>query len=326
VALRSLKIARPDEELTFVDHLEELRGRLFVCLGALVVAFGLCFWQSDLILRVINHPLTVQTAKQVREGKGPLGETAVTERAVRELALQTADLAQLLAEQDSGLSAKLRAQLSAQATTIEGTVQRLPRTAQGDKPITIGVGEPFTATFTVALYFSVLLALPVILFELYGFVIPAFTPKERRLALPLMWAAPLLFVAGVLFGYFVVLPAAVDFLQNFNSSQFNVMVQADQYYRFVATTLLAVGLSFELPVAVVALVASGAITSSWLRRRRRYAIVLCAVIAALLPGEAVTMVLEGVPLYLLFELSVACAWLIERQRKKRALALEAVGP
>jgi len=326
VALRAVKIASPDEQLTWVDHLEELRSRLFVVGLALAVAFGLCLWQSGLVLRVINHPLTVQTEKQVRAGRGPLGQTALDQAALKDLASSTAALADTLASPKSGLPPQLRNDLFAQAQQIAASVRRLPAQPQGDKPITLGVGEPFTATLTVALYVAIPLALPVILFELYGFVIPAFTPQEKRIALPLMYAAPILFIAGLLFGYFVVLPAAIDFLQNYNSSQFNVMVQANQYYRFAATTLIAVGLSFELPVAVVGLVAAEVVSAGWLAKRRRWAIVICALIAAVLPGEAVTMVLEGIPLYLLFELSVLCARLIERRRRRRALALEASGP
>jgi len=326
VALRAVKIARPDEQLTWADHLEELRSRLLVAGGALLLAFALCLWQSNFVLKVINHPLTVQTAKQVRAGRGPLGQAALEGQALRQLAASTAGLARTLAKPQSGLPAPLRGSLAAQAQRIAAATRQLPRAAEGDKPVTLGVGEPFTATVSVALYAAIPLALPVILFELYGFLIPAFTPQERRVALPLLYAAPLLFVGGLLFGYFVVMPAAIDFLQNFNASQFNVMVQADQYYRFAVTTLTIVGLSFELPIAVIGLVASGTVTASWLARKRRWAIVICAVIAALLPGEAVTMVIEGVPLYLLFELSVVCGRLIERRRRQRALALEASGP
>jgi len=103
----------------------------------------------------------------------------------------------------------------------------------------------------MTLLFALVISLPVILFELYGFVLPAFSPRERRIAMPLLAAIPFLFVIGVAFGYFVVLPAALRFFQNFNSGEFNVLVQANPYYKFVATILLAMGLVFQVPVAIL---------------------------------------------------------------------------
>ena len=109
------------------------------------------------------------------------------------------------------------------------------------------MGEPFTTTLGVSLAFALVASLPVILYELYGFVIPALRPAERRAVRPPLMAVPILFIAGVLFGYFVVLPAATRFFVNFNSSQFNIIVQAAPYYKFAATILIAMGLVFQVP-------------------------------------------------------------------------------
>jgi sec-independent protein translocase protein TatC len=122
-----------------------------------------------------------------------------------------------------------------------------------------------------------------------------------------------LFAVGVVFGYLVVLPAAVRFFQNFNSAEFNVVVQANQYYRFAGTVLLAMGLVFQVPVAIIGATRLGVVTPKTLRKHRRYALLACAAIAAFLPGDAVTMVLETVPLYLLYELSIVLASLMERR-------------
>jgi sec-independent protein translocase protein TatC len=176
------------------------------------------------------------------------------------------------------------------------------------------VGEPFTNTLTVALYFALLFAAPLILYELYGFVLPALRPAERRAAVPLLSAIPFLFAAGVLFGYFVVLPAAVRFFVNFNASEFNVLVQASQFYKFAATVLLAMGLVFQVPVAILAATRMGIVSPRTLRRNRRYAIVVCAVVAAFLPGDVITLVLETVPLYLLYEVSILVASFVARPR------------
>ncbi len=307
-----------DDRLSVVDHLEELRGRLIVSLLALALAFGICLWQSHTLLHIVNRPLSEQTQKQVQRGEGPLGQTAVAQQAVLKVAGDTATLARTLSAPSSGLPAAIRAQIAREIPQLHADVAKVPRVPQGNKPVTLGIGEPFTSTIAVAFYFAVLLALPVILFELYGFVLPALTPRERSTAQPLLWAVPVLFVVGVVFGYFVVLPAAVRFLQNFNSAEFNVLVQAGPYYQFAATTLLAMGLCFEVPVVVLGATRAGIVTPQKLRAGRRYAVLVCVLIAALLPGDAITMALEAVPLYILYEASILVASLVERRARRTA--------
>ena len=262
-----------EDRLSLVDHLDELRTRLLICGVVLAVAFGLCLWQNNVLLEIINKPLVQQTRKQVAQGHGPLGQTAITQQALLGLAHETETLARTLSAPGSGLPPASRAALAAQLPRVKGAVAKIPKVPQGDLPITIGFGEPFTTTLTVTLYFALVISLPIILFELYGFLLPALSPPERRAVLPLLAAIPFLFAAGVLFGYFVVLPAAVRFFQNFNSDQFNVLVQASAYYKFVATTLLAMGLVFQVPVAILAAVRAGIVTPRQLRKGRRYAIV-----------------------------------------------------
>jgi sec-independent protein translocase protein TatC len=176
------------------------------------------------------------------------------------------------------------------------------------EPITLGVAEPFTTTLTVAAYFAILIALPVLLYELYAFVLPAFSPTERKVALPLLLMVPLLFVAGAAFGYFVIIPAALKFLLHFNESQFNTQLRARDYYSFVTLTMISAGIVFQLPVGVLGLVRMGVTTPEKLRRNRRYAFLACAVVAAALPGvDPVSMLIEMVPLVLLYELSILLA-------------------
>ena len=135
---------------------------------------------------------------------------------------------------------------------------------------------------------------------------------------PLLVAVPFLFATGVVFGYFVVLPAAVRFLVNFNSSEFNIIVQADPYYQFAATVLLAMGLVFQVPVVILGATRAGIVTPKQLRKGRRYAIVACAAVAAFLPGDAITLILETVPLYILYEASILLAsFVVRRDRDRR---------
>lgn len=315
-----------EERLSIVDHLEELRTRLIVSAIALALVFGVCLWQNHALLEVINRPLTKQTEKQVSRGEGPLGQTWLAQKGVLQVAKDTQSIARTLSAPGSGLPAATRAQLEAAIPRLEADVAKIPRAPTGNLPVTLGVGEPFTTTIAVALCFALLFALPLILFELYGFVMPAFSPHERRVVRPLLISVPFLFLAGVSFGYFVVLPAAVRFLQNFNSAQFNVMVQASQFYKFAATILLAMGLSFQAPIAIVGAVRAELVTPSQLRHNRRYALLVCAAVAAFLPGDAFTLLLETVPLYLLYEASILIASVVARRDAKRAMARGAGRP
>jgi len=174
--------------------------------------------------------------------------------------------------------------------------------------LTFGVAEPFTTTLTVSAYGAILLSLPVVLYQAYAYVLPAFSERERRVALPVLLLAPALFLVGVAFAYFVVMPAATGFLLNFNDSQFNVQVRARDYYGFFSTTMLAGGLVFELPLAIVAVTRLGIVRIDQLRANRRYAYLAIAILAAALPGvDPITMLIEMVPLLALYELSILLA-------------------
>jgi sec-independent protein translocase protein TatC len=178
----------------------------------------------------------------------------------------------------------------------------------GKEPITLGPAEAFTTTLMIAAYFALILAAPVILYELYAFILPAFSPSERRVATPLLILVPFLFIAGVVFCYFVVLGPALHFLLNFNSDEFNTQVRAKDYYSFVSLIMLSMGLGFQIPVGILAACKIGLTSAEKLRRNRRYAIVVIVILASLLPTlDPVTLMLESLPFYLLYELSIVLA-------------------
>jgi sec-independent protein translocase protein TatC len=178
----------------------------------------------------------------------------------------------------------------------------------GQHPITLGPAEAFTTTLMNAAYFAVIIAAPVVLYELYAFILPAFSPSERRVATPLLILVPVLFITGVVFCYFVVLGPALHFLLNFNSDEFNTQVRAKDYYSFVSLVMIAMGLGFQIPVGVLAACKIGITNAEKLRRNRRYAIVVIVVLASLLPTlDPVTLMLESLPFYLLYELSILMA-------------------
>jgi sec-independent protein translocase protein TatC len=187
--------------------------------------------------------------------------------------------------------------------------------------LTFGVTEPFTTTLTVAAYGAIVLSLPVVLYQAYAYVLPAFSDVERRVALPIMLMAPVLFGAGIAFAYFAVMPAAVKFLLNFNNSQFNVQVRASDYYSFFSMTMLAGGIIFQLPLAILAVTRLGIVSVAQLSANRRYAYLAIALVAAALPGvDPISMLIEMVPLLALYELSILLARAFGRPRATGGMA------
>jgi sec-independent protein translocase protein TatC len=184
----------------------------------------------------------------------------------------------------------------------------LNKPLDGKEPITFGVAEAFTTTVTVTAYAALVLALPVLLYQLYAYILPAFTPNEAKVARPLLFLIPVLFIGGALFGYFLVVPAATKFLLHFNADEFNTQIRARDYYYFVTTTMLACGAVFQMPVVILAATRLGITSAEQLRKNRRYAYLVCTIIAAALPGvDPVSMCLEALPLIVLFELSILLA-------------------
>ena len=138
---------------------------------------------------------------------------------------------------------------------------------------------------------------------------------------------PLLFIAGVVFAYFVVVPAAIKFLLNFNDDQFNIQIRAREYYSFFSLTLLSVGILFQIPIGILAVTRLGIVRPDQLAHNRRYAILIIAVLAMLLPGtDPITMLLSMLPLILLFEFSLIVARLLGRPSEEAGRDIEPAEP
>ena len=315
-----------EDRLSLVEHLDELRSRLVVCTLVFLAAFSFCYWQNDALLEIVNDPLeTTQNLECQRVSEDPLEQASC-------FSLRSAEAARALSPALNGLGESLRALSSADGVSaqtradVARNVEALKRAARAfelaeraaprnreRQPVTLGVAEPFVTTFTVAAYGALLLCLPFLLWQAYAFVLPAFTPHERRTALPLMLMVPVLFIGGVAFAYFVALPRAVDFLQNFNDDAFDILIGARDYYRFSIVFMAVVGLLFQIPVGVLAVTRLGIVTTKQLRRNRGYVLLGMAVLSAIATPtpDPVTMLLAMAPLVLLFELSVQLARIFE---------------
>jgi sec-independent protein translocase protein TatC len=317
-----MKVLRPighDDRLSIVDHLDELRNRLIVCAGVLLVVFCVCFWQNQALIHVLNRALPSSAS---RTGLAAEPKQAASERhAFRGIALGASELESTLGTVKGIPPSALQA-LHTMAAGAAEAVKALPKsTPVQEKPLAIGVGESFTTTLLVVFYFTLLFSLPVLLYELYAFVIPALNPTEKRVALPVMLLAPLLFIAGAVFTYFMVLPPAVHFLQGYNSKEFTILVQGKTYYKFEMLIMLGIGLAFQLPLVLLALQRIGVITARTLTGNWRYAVVIIAVIVAALPGvDPVTMFFETLPLIVLYLVSIVALYIGERRMARREAA------
>jgi sec-independent protein translocase protein TatC len=318
----ALRPIHHEDRLSLVEHLDELRTRLIISLVVFLAAFAVCFWQNDRILDIMDRPL--EKSAFTKNSEDPLERTAQYQQSLKTLSLQLEVVGREMARSD-GLSPALRDQWTALSRQARVTADAAPK-ATGRRPVTLGVGEPFTVTFRVVGYAALLLSLPFLLYQAYAFVLPAFSPRERQVALPLMAMVPFLFVAGVVFAYYAVLPNAINFLQNFNDDNYDILLQARDYYKFSIMVLMAMGLLFQVPIGILAVTRVGIVTPRQLRKNRRYAILVIAIVAMLLPGQdPVTMLMLMAPLVVLFEGSILLAALVDR-RVQRARAREEAEP
>jgi sec-independent protein translocase protein TatC len=291
---------------------------LIVCLAGLIVAFGVCFWQNHALIHLLNRALPQVSTVAGQHGLGAAQNQSAKERA----GLQDIERGASTLASSPSLSARDRAAAAVIAQGAAQAAKALPQNVQTqERPITIGVGEPFLTTMAVAAYFALLFSLPLLIYEAYGFVIPALNPQERRTARPVMVLAPLLFLAGIAFSYLVVLPPAIHFLQGYNHEQFDILVQAKAYYTFEILTMLGIGVAFQLPLGLLALHRLGVIDGGTLTRHWRYGVVIVAVIAAAMPGaDPVTTGLETLPLVILFLVSIVLLKIADRLAAARGTA------
>lgn len=247
----------PGEEITLVEHLDELRSRIVVMIGAIAAGFIVAFWQHEQILKALNRQLPT-----VKDANGHYVKIV---------------------------------------------------------PVALGVTEKFTNAVLVAFFAGLMIALPVVFWQIYAFIIPAFNRTIGKRVFPIIGAVSALFLGGAAFGYVVVLPAASKFLIGFDSTLYQNLQHARDYYTFALEVMMIMGLVFELPAAIGTLSALGIVNSRMLRKNRRYAILALSIVAAALPTiDPISMMLELIPLLVLFEISIWIARLIEIRRPVEA--------
>lgn len=184
--------------------------------------------------------------------------------------------------------------------------------------------DPFSITMTVAITIGIILAAPVIIYQVWAFLSPALHRHEKRVVIPVITGAVALFVAGVAMAWFWVMPMALRFLMTFQVESLDPMISAPGYFNFVMTLALTFGAAFELPVLILALAALGLVTPKFLSRFRPYAFVLSFALSAFVtPGDyLLTSLALTAPLYLLYELSILLTILVFKKRRANSIAGE----
>ena len=182
----------------------------------------------------------------------------------------------------------------------------------------LNLTEPFFFILKFGIMVGLILASPVVAYQIWAFLAPALKDRERRVIIPAMTFGLLLFGAGVAMAYFVALPMTIRFLLLFGAEWFTPALTAGYYLSLVTRMLLAFGLVFELPVVITIMSAMGLITSQFLKSKRRHAIVAITVLASFLsPGDILTVtILMMVPLVILYEVSILIAVAMERRRQR----------
>jgi sec-independent protein translocase protein TatC len=184
----------------------------------------------------------------------------------------------------------------------------------GKEPLTLSPTEPFTTSFNVAFYAAVALAIPILVWQIWAFLAPAFEQGQQRTIVRLVVVATILLAGGMAFAYWVVLPNAIPFLLSYDSDLYQAEIRAREYYSFAAVTILGCGVLFELPIFILGLVRLGIVSAARLRQNRRIGVGLCILAVVLLPGvDFVSMALQALPILILFEASIWTAIFFERR-------------
>jgi sec-independent protein translocase protein TatC len=189
----------------------------------------------------------------------------------------------------------------------------------GEQLIALAITDPFMIRFKLALTLGIVFAAPIIVYQIWAFLAPALTKREKRTILPALYMGVVLFCAGVAMAYFYVLPLAAQFLAGFQTDALRMSLTAQAYFGFVIRLLLAFGLVFQLPVVILILATLGLTSSAFLSKQRRVAYAIMTIGAALItPGDVTSTILMMGPLWVLYELSIGLTRIVERGRARRA--------
>ena len=201
-----------------------------------------------------------------------------------------------------------------------------PYLANGGKLTVLSPTEPVMIVFKLSLVVGLILASPVVFWQVWAFLAPALYGREKRVLVPALFAGAALFMLGAVLAWIFVVPKTLEVLFSFQSEAIAPMITYDAYFSFIVQIIVALGISFELPLVMIILAWLGIVTPAWLNRFRRYAVVLACIAGAVLsPGtDVLSMIMMTLPLLVLYEVGVAGSVVVTRRRRKREASIASV--
>jgi len=310
---------------TFLEHLEDLRWVLIKTIAAIGVAFVICLFAGPYVIAILKYPLTRAKVRHPKDFRVIDVYLAGTNRILR---LPVTPLQQTLFPTATNAVNGFDIGLTPTGTNFIVTATPRPVQDEGFERLALSLDAlspagAFIVATKVAIYGGLIIASPFVFYFIAGFVFPALKFKEKKYVYRGMVFGGGLFLIGVSFCYFVLMPLALTASVQFSEwLGFNVTFwRAEDYTSFVCKFILGMGLGFELPVVILILVKLGILNYDMLSKGRRYMIVISFVLGAVLTTpEVVTQVLMALPLLVLYEISVWVAWYWERQDRKQAVA------
>lgn len=332
-------------QMSFLDHLDELRKRLVQSVIAITIAFAIGFGFADNIYNFLSVPVKTEAKKYrlSREAKlmGPDTRATLTQNLKEGDTLQytfaidsvidkikipegTSIQAKII-NKDGHLVAVLaqtwilgKTVIAQNRELIEvlGEATVLPGFDVRDELVITKVGGAFTLTMTVALYTAVALAIPFLLYQLWAFVAPGLYQHEKKYVIPVLTMGTVLFIIGATFAYKIAFPAACNFLLGWQEG-FQTLLNAEDYLDLILIMMLGFGLAFQIPTLSFILGRVGLITPKMLLRWWRHAIVLIVIIAAIITPtpDPTNLMIFTVPMWLLYFLSVGIVWMFGKPRQ-----------
>ena len=280
-------------EMPFLDHLEELRWSILKALAGILIGAVICFVFSDSLLKVLTYPYE----DAVRSLENQRSSGAV--EAIKRLLVQWA------AKVDPGYAATPELEVPKQLPVT--------RRLQALKPMTY-----FFISLQIALIGGLIVALPLVFYQFWRFVAPGLLSSERRLAIPVVGASVVCFSLGAMTAYWIVLPLGLRFFLALEPPDMTSQWAVDIYVSFVLRLLLGFGIVFEMPVVALILSRIGILTPEYMRRVRRYAIIVIFVMGAIFtPPDPLSQLLMALPLLMLYEISIWVSKIFGRNRQRK---------
>jgi sec-independent protein translocase protein TatC len=273
-----VKEEKEKKVMSLIEHLTELRGRLLKCIFALIIGSGVGWVYAGDLLHFVERPLT--------------GHTYLTEL-------------------KKNIYGSLKQQFPNFYERWKLGEDKGP--AEADRKLNYTAPlEPFFVQIKLSMIAGAVLALPIMLYQLWMFIAPGLTKKERRFVIPFITAGTMAFIVGALFFLFIIWPVIINFSLSYESDGLRSWFSLTAYINFCMRLIVIFGLVFELPIVSVILARIGLITSSFLARQRRFAVLASAIVAAF-HADLVTMAVVWIPLYLMYEVSIWGARLLGKR-------------